>query len=453
MARLGVKQHIWLLVILACAVCAALAVCGCDSYEPESSETDATAYYQEKYKVRARVAESHGLGNYSLFGYSYSGMEYVMSDGVSVVYYDSEGIFRDNRQTAEIKEAAEAFAKQEFEAIPGAVVPLGFLSVGDEPSYETYEGTGVCWHARYDGDIQAFLNEEHPGCSFEWHAAGDNYSDGRFTYDAAYDYAYGQAVEDAFLKLSRYFDLRSVAIAIVDPQAFDPEGATLFDDSVHYTLSFKGDTAASVSAVHFKPEFVRLAEGITISSATRGVTLAEGDVSFTNGAGGFVQCKVSGAAAATSSMEYYVHNDSGVDIVRVDGLDKFSLVCEANNHRNYCKFVDGATYYLGKQEDISPRVDIESVDSNKVVIRYHTFFKDRIRQVQFRTIGFAKREGSSTYETVEFRSRIVGETEDGWRCEIDIPKSAKPDNELAFQFSYNGDKDSLVQILQEVQLG
>ena len=88
-----------------------------------------------------------------------------------------------------------------------------------------------------------------------------------------------------------------------------------------------------------------------------------------------------------------------------------------------------------------------------MVIQYHTFFKDRIRDVRFQTIGMAQREGSSSYETTAFDSRIVQETEDGWLCEIDIPRTAKPDNELALQFSYNGDKDVTVQILQEVQIG
>ena len=154
-------RRIWGIILVACAVCAMLALGGCESYEPESTEADAVAYYQGKYSEQARVAESHGLGNYSLFGYSYSGMEYIMSDGVSVTYTDEEGIYRDNRQSAEIQQAASAFAERELAGIPGVVHPAVLVSVGSALSYETYEGTGVCWHARYDGDLEAFLQEEN----------------------------------------------------------------------------------------------------------------------------------------------------------------------------------------------------------------------------------------------------------------------------------------------------
>ena len=52
-------------VLLAAALlCAIAVVCaGCDSYEPQSSESEATSYYQEKYQSQASVKESAYLGN------------------------------------------------------------------------------------------------------------------------------------------------------------------------------------------------------------------------------------------------------------------------------------------------------------------------------------------------------------------------------------------------------
>ena len=99
------KRRMATLALAICALCAALAVVGCEEYEPESTEAEAVAYYQEKYGEKVGVEDAHGLGNYALFGYSYVGMEYVMDDGVSVIYIDDEGVFCDNRQTSEIEAA------------------------------------------------------------------------------------------------------------------------------------------------------------------------------------------------------------------------------------------------------------------------------------------------------------------------------------------------------------
>ena len=446
------KDRLAHVLLCACVLFATLAVVGCDSYEPESTESGALAYYQDKYGVHAQVADSHGLGSYALFGYSYHGMEYIMSDGTSVVYFDDEGVYRDNRQAAEIQENARAFAENALSAMPEATVPAVVLSVGNELGEETYEGDGICWHARYDGDIGAFLQEEMPPLVLQDNMSGEDYAEGRFVYNMAFDEASAQAVEDALVSLSRYFDMRRVDAAIVDAQAFEPSGSSLFDDAVRYTISFTGETAGASLAVHFKPVFVALAENATISSGVAGVTLAEGDVSFAGGVGGFCLCRISGEAARADDMQYYIRNDSDHDIIEVVGLDRFRTVCSAHEHRCWCTLTDGATYYLGDADDIVPRVEVESVSADKVVIRYHTFFKDRIKSVRFRTIGLAQRDGSGTYETVSFDSRIVRETEDGWLCEINVPATAKPDNELALQFSYNGDKDVTVQIMQDVKL-
>ena len=445
------KRRIWGMILAVCAACAMLALGGCESYEPESSEADAAAYYQDKYGERARVAESHGLGNYSLFGYSYSGMEYIMSDGVSVTYADDEGIYRDNRQSTEIQQVASAFAERELAGIPGVVEPAALTSVGDTLSYETYEGTGVCWHARYDGDLEAFLQEERPPLVLESFHSGDRHEEGRFSYNIACDFDHAQEAEDALLALSQYFDIRRVGLAVIDPQAFKQGESSLFDDAVHYTVAFEGEGGSAVKAVRFKPAFVPLMEGATISSAVGGVTLSAGDVAFSKESG-FCKCAISGAAAQQPQMAYYIRNDGPLGITAVLGLDKFRVVCEAHEHRSWCSLADGATYYLGDPDDIAPRAEVESVSADKVVIRYHTFFKDGIKRVKFRAIGMGQRQGSSNYESMAFKGRIIEETEDGWRCEIVIPPHAKPDNELALQFTYNDDKDVSVQIMQDVQL-
>lgn len=444
--------------VIAALACACISLVGCDSYEPQSSEDEALRYYQEKYSGDASIADSHALGNYQLFGYSYGGMEYIMSDGASVIYIDDEGVYRDNRQSSEIQEAATAFVEGKLAEIPGALTPIEIESVGYEYRFETSEGEGVCWHTRYDGDIEAFLQEERPVLSLTGYYSGPGYGEGRFSYSIAYDEAQAGGLEDAYFGLSRYVDLQWTALAVVDPSALEERGEdlSLFDEGLRYVLSFKQDPSGSCKAVRFKPVFVKLVDGMTISSATPGVTLREGDVSFTDLGDGFYECRVSGEAAAhKGEMTYYVFNDSSAGIVKVDGVDRFDKVCEPYEHLEYRKFYDGATYYIGDLSVVKPRIEIESVTDDKVVARYHTYFKDQISNVSLKVIGSASRDGSggvSTFTSTEFESRIIGETDDGWRCEVAVPEGARKDNTLRFQFTYDNDKDVSVQIEQPIVL-
>lgn len=438
--------------IIAVFVAICLAMAGCDSYEPQSSEDGALQYYQDKYHGKAAIAESHGLGDYNLFGYSFNGMEYIMTDGTSVVYYDDEGVYRDNRQASEIQQAAVAFAEDKLAAIPGAVTPVQVERVGSNPHFETYDGEGVCWHAYYAGDIEAFLQEEQPPLVLENHYSGEDYADGLFYYSIAYDEAQAAGLEDAYLALGRFFDIRPVTLAVVDRAAFEASGdaLTLFDDGLRYTVSFKGDSASGVGSVREKPAFIQVLDGIKVSSSTAGITLKEGDVRFILAEDGFAECRISGEAASCDTMSYYIHNDTGATILKVNGIDEFSLVCDPYQHRDYCTLSDGGVYFIGDESAVTPQVEIESVTADKVVFRYRTYFKDEISRISLRTIGMAKKD--SVYQSTEFDSRIIEELPDGWRCEVEIPGAAKQDNTLYLQFTYNDDDDVSVQIEQPVML-
>ena len=123
-------------IIAACGAIAVLCValmCGCNSYEPKTTSDEATAFYQGKYGIDATVTEEHGLCNYDLFTTDWGGTEYIMSDGCSVVYIDSEGEFSDNRQSQQIAAAAFEFASTRIESIPGAITSFEVRQVGELP--------------------------------------------------------------------------------------------------------------------------------------------------------------------------------------------------------------------------------------------------------------------------------------------------------------------------------
>ena len=435
---------------------AALSLLGCDKYEPQSTEEEAARYYQDKYQEKVEVSDSHGLGNYALFGYSWGGTEYLMSDGTSVIYLDDTGSFSDNRQAAEIDAAAQGFAGQVLGGIPGALTSLDIERIGSIPSFETYEGGTSCWSTRYDGDIGDFLQTERPLIQFPYRSSSEEYVEGRFGYSVAYDKAQAAGLDEAYLDLARYFDLSRVTLAVVDPGAFSAGGLTLFDEGLLYTVSFKDKGSGKTEALHFKPVFVEVAPGVTVSSGTPGITLEEGDVTFgphDQLGDGYYRCRIRGQAKEQGEdMHYLIRNDSPAQIVRVYDLDQFTVVCDAYQHTDWGSLVNGATYYLGDSSRIRPWIQIESVTSNKLVFSYHTHFKDQIKKVKLKVIGFAYKDGSTSSETVDFESRILQELDDGWRCEVKIRDDARPDNTFYFQFTYNDDEDVSVQIQEDVQI-
>ncbi|MBQ6586102.1 MAG: hypothetical protein IJH83_04775 [Coriobacteriales bacterium] len=448
-------------IIAACGAIAVLCValmCGCNSYEPKTTSDEATAFYQGKYGIDATVTEEHGLCNYDLFTTDWGGTEYIMSDGCSVVYIDSEGEFSDNRQSQQIAAAAFEFASTRIESIPGAITSFEVRQVGELPSFANYDGKGACWHNRYDGDIEAFLRAEHPYLSFGYNGSGQDYAEGRFSYDVAFD-ASGigslEQVERDWLALDAYFDINHSDLAIVQPQAI-PQLASgelgLFDDGFVCLIEFRRDDAGRITATRFKPALVTLFPGATVSSQTAGVTLQEGDIRFEPLGNGFYRCHISGQAAGRKNMIYYIFDDSPAGLTQITGIDRFSNIVDAGEHRSNCYLVDGGTYYLGDASDVHPYVQVESMTEDRIVISYHTIFKDRIKRVDFKTVGLVLRDEQGGSTTHAFDSRIIEETSDGWRCEIEIPENAKRENELYFQFSYNGNDNVDVQIIKKLTL-
>ena len=450
-----VKRFVTVAALCALLACFCALLAGCEKYEPESTNQQAINYYEAKYHEKVTVKDSHGLGNYSLFNYIYGGTEYVMSDGTSVVYIDSEGVFRDNRQSAQIEQAAIAFAEQRLAAIEGAVVPPVVRDVGWVPGYETYEGESTCWETYFDGDIEAFLRAERPWLGLESNASGNSHAEGRFSFDAAYDRSVARAAEQAYFDLSTFFNLNYTTVAIVDGTSFELGATTLFDDALIYTinLSKAADSEDGSSRfVHFKPAFVTLAQDISISSATPGIDLKEGDMRFVERADGFYDLQISGDAAGHSDVGYYVRCDGASGITLVRGIDQFTKVCDAHDHVWTSRLHDGSVYYLGSFASIAPSVEVQSVTGSRIEVVYHTHFKDQISQVKLRVIGLAMKRGGTTYESTEFPSRIVSEVPDGWYCIVEVPEGARADNELHFQFTYDNDDDVTVQIAQKIAL-
>ena len=444
------KLHALRVALVACLACSLAALAGCRSYEPASDEAGALSYYQGKYGVSTTVAEQNLLGSYGLFGYTYEGAEYIMADGSSVVYLDDEGVWRDNRQDAEIQEAARLFAQRKLDAIPAALAPPAVVQVGDGHYPETYKGSGECWATRYDGDIKRFLRAEWPALVLEGRYSEPSGGEGRYSYDAAYDAAQADGLDAAYLDLGRYYDIRNVALAVADADAFAAGPLSLFDEGLECRMTFAGEDAGSLEAMRFKPVFVPLFDGATISSGTPGVTLRAGDVRFEDRGDGFFTCRIAPELAGRD-MTYYIWNDAGKDIVQVVGLDRFREVCASGQHTEYGHLSDGGTYFLGPLGDIAPRIELQEVTADKVTARYHTHFKDQINHVSLTVIGMAVPEGKSGAETTAFDARIVKATDDGWICEVAIPENAKPDSALYFQFAYNGDS-KIVQLEERLAI-
>ena len=127
-------------------------------------------------------------------------------------------------------------------------------------------------------------------------------------------------------------------------------------------------------------------------------------------------------------------------------------ICKDRGYTRTSRLYNGTVYYLGDSTIIKPYIEIEGLSGSRMTVRYHTYFKDQIKNVKLRVIGVARKENATTYESTEFPSSVVREMSDGWQCVVDIPKGARADNTLSFQFTYDDDKDVSVQIQQDVTL-
>lgn len=220
-------------------------------------------------------------------------------------------------------------------------------------------------------------------------------------------------------------------------------------------MSFDKNSAGTFEAKRLKPSFIRIANGIEASSATPGIALEDGDVNLRRRALGFVSWDLSEAAAnrlGTSELHYYVHNNTTDWIYKVEGIDKFQLICEPRQHVHYAQINNGDVLYIGNKDNILPQVEITEINNGVLKATYCTVFKESISDMRLTVIGMGYKDNNSGSESTLFPSRVVGETKDGWLLEVDIPKNAVPNNTLSFQVSYNGDKDVSTQVKKEVQL-
>ena len=437
----------------------ASALVGCERYEPKSTLQQAEQYYRQKYNCDARVVDSHDLGSYALLGYSFSGSEYIMSDGCSVIYTDANGEFSDNKQEKEIKDAMFAYVQERLQSIDGALTDVEVEAIGLPPIQDTYSGEGICWHTRYDGDAEAFLKEEHPLLQLAYHKSGSSVEEGSFSYQMAYDAAASQGLEDAYVELGQYFDISHISLLVVDRQAYEEhaeaEDLTLFDDAVHYVVSFEEKDEGGFEAKRLKPSFIRIANGIEVSSATPNITLEDGDINLRSRAFGLVSWDLSEAAnkkIGYNSMRYYVRNTTDDWIIWVTGLDQFRTICEPHQFANDAPFSNGDTLFIGNKNDILPQLEITEINNDILRAKYHTVFKESIRDVKLTVIGMGYKDDNISSESTLFPSRIVEEAKDGWLLEVEIPKNAVPNNTLNFQMTYNNDKTISTQVRKDVQL-
>ena len=153
-----------ILIILASALAAAL-LSGCRSAkESEDLKRDALRYYQKKYGLKdVTVTDSFKAGNPGLFGYiSVTDMAYVMSDGNSVYWNDTDKTFSDSAQANEINRAFRLNV-----LAPALTVYTSPLKMTDCSLNRTdMESFDECvFTAYYDGDVEAFLRKEKPEIS------------------------------------------------------------------------------------------------------------------------------------------------------------------------------------------------------------------------------------------------------------------------------------------------
>ncbi len=143
---------------------AGLSGCAEDRKHYDTVQKKALSYYRKKYNDRkVTITESYKAGNSGLFGYiGVKDRAYVLSDGYSVYWNETEQTYADNRQAEEIASAFETEIMRP--ALTEFGVPLSYseysLNRTDMESYDECVYTSY-----YDGDLRKFLQAENPAMS------------------------------------------------------------------------------------------------------------------------------------------------------------------------------------------------------------------------------------------------------------------------------------------------
>ncbi len=259
--------------LMAALLLVSLCLLGCETKE-EKIEHDAhreaaLAYYQEKYGTEGVTVENEGTsGYYSLFGINGDDRYYRLSDGYCIIYNADEDRFADNRQASDITRL------EREEILEPRVEELGVTEVV-WPEVGFVDNDAVSEHvftARYDGDLEAFLAEEHPELS-GFMIRMDNWST-----------AYWRSVVEEFVAdLNEYVDLGDTHIVVVDIE--NAESLPSYEHLYQLSVADAGvlglcDVSRSGTCIWSIQNFVTLAPGVLFVSTTPNLEIEEGEIYF-----------------------------------------------------------------------------------------------------------------------------------------------------------------------------
>ena len=419
-------------------------------YVTASSEEGAIAYYRAKYGETVAVREAHGLGNYSLFYYVYGGYEYIMEDGVSVIYLDGDGDYSDNRQTSEIEEAALSFAGTLLrDTIRGNLTPVEAVTIGWPVPFETYRGEGNCYRTFFDGDIEAFLRKERPALRLAPCPVKDRYYADVFYESGAED------VEGQWEKISGYFDIDGTVVSVVERGYFDEAkdaGLSAYEPGHLYAVKF--DTEDGRFRARKKViRFVEATEGLWVDSEVFGVELRDGDVRLEPaGDGAYELSFADGIDQRLLEGSFTVRNETEKDFYANRETDVYTPVCAAYETREYRSLAPGR-YYFGDIREAAPSVEVTDITPEGARVIYRSRHLSEIDRVELRVIAMKK--NGTVWTSAEIKTKKVSQTADALEYRMIFDKDVKPtDNSFSFQFTYteNGKKDESPRVILKKNL-
>ncbi len=398
---------------------------GCDKYETKASEKDALKYYEEKYGVKTSVQESHRLGNYGLFGYSWSGMEFMMDDGTSVIYDDHTGIYSDDRQSDQIEQDCTAFAEALIShTVSGNLTQPEVESVGMKVSWETYKGKPYSFHEYYDGSAEAFLAAYKPALIMK-----PNYGKGDFLADIIFD-SDEETIRSFMEELGQWFRIDYLTFVSMDKKYFEehPDGGmSKYDTGFRYYLH--SETADGKLLIH-KREYLfhQIMPGIYVSADEDDLVLKKDDIQFVQTSGEYRKTVFSSSLPDTlnvilrteNDMRIYSYEDTDV-YRRINPHALQQGVLLKNNEILYCSWAC---------EDL-PDIQISDLNASGMNVKLITVHEDEFDDADLTVIGFKYKDGH--WETVGFDAeRMNGSLQ--WHVPFDT--DTRPDNEFHFYFKY-----------------
>lgn len=402
-----------------------LYLCGCsEHYETQSSKEGAISYFQNKYGYKLDVVEDYLLYQPSpLWGSNKFGWVYLLSDGTSVIYLDSDKKYRDDKQGEEIENAAMEYAyKLMNEIFKSQAEKITINFIGDKYDAYSYKGKEFAFIDYYDGDIGKWLKKNKLYLNYE------SLSYNKICVDLKKEEAL-----DALYNLSFYFDISNLELISAKRSYYESVSSSDFsryDQNVRFQVYARKDKNNNLKYYVRDNSCFPLNNELSVINDTYNYTIEKNDITIESIGNDYYILHLADNLKRKKNLNIILKNNNlKKNIYMYKDVDQFhSLVESFDFSYTYTfKIKDGMILYYNFESDEIPSISVSNIYKNGFVVKYNTKHFNKIKKLDLKV-------SINIYDADEYIKKIKKIDDTTWHV---ILNGNIPDDELNFWFNFS----------------